>query len=1349
MKVYKDNEHSVSLAPFALPGGRHLMVSVGLFAAFDLEAATPCSVLRTEQDFWKEAPEVFAALGRPPVVDANLPKAGAEVLVAGFCRSPGKLPVPAQEVAFRVGGVRRRLAVFGDRLRLPGGGATEPAPFTAMPLTWERAFGGPDFAANPEGRGLIAGNKPSENLPNLEDPNRLICGRDDRPRPACPFAVDVANEERHALSGTYNQHWLETRWPGYPDDCHPDFFFSAQPEQRLAGSRAYFQGDEEIELIGMHHDYPHMRSRLPGRRVRAFVTTAAQFRPFAGAAPAGPGEPAGPDGTKVPLPYAKDLAQPGLFTEVELRCDTVWLLPDLAAAFVLYRGLLPVADDEMDDILRVYVVTEKLEQAPLPPEHYLEEQKKRVRPVVEIDLAPLVEAQAKTTKAVKMARDVPKTFERLRRDFLGESPAMPFSLGDMAHSSRKTLATARATLDALERQMLEQRAQFSHLAHFDLSPIAKMRAVVNEQEQALEKMLRQGAAIVRRGDRTVARAKENAAARWKDLAARTPEGTLPPLADALAKLDALTPTNMLARPESLNPWHDHGFSLLVEARRTLRRHDALLDFLASLGLEERTLENAWIGYGPEDAAESPQQWGLPPGPDFVLPAGLYVPRFSGKALTALTVYPLRPEDIARRRFDPPASFSVPGSDSSPLSLPASYPGGAVLAVPDDLCAVFAEQETGDFCHIVAAAAPSILAAAKDLPPLAPAFPPPLTPPIISALIPALILPSVSPLSPSSNPEEDGVLPVVLLPPAPEGPSSFAPWKAAFPAAIACVLPEGCPHVLALAGQGKRLRRLVLDALPPALAAAHDFDFPLPNPQAPGDAPPKPFTLNLPLPDEKEIAGRVDKLMKEVRGHFPNPETALADALDKHSAGILEKLNNPYIPAETAPRVKAALEAARAAPQKPPPMPDVAGIMARARERLAAAQALALEKDPDMAAEAKFARAGTRLDALERRLAKAEAIGKEGRKQLDAAEAAFAKGELPNDIKKALAEHGVDPDALKQPTREEVEAWLASGRRDFTRKNLCGLDLSGLDFSGADFSHALCSKTNFSGCRMGGADFTFTVAGEADFSGAFLRGTLFKQAVLQKAVLRGADCAESRWELVALQKADCAKTVFDRARIRLSTWDKAVLAGARFAETDLSLSAFGETDARGADFTRLRCHKCLFRQTPLEGASFREATLSETLFQGASGRGLSFAGASLRKLYMDMDADFSGADFSGTDMREASLRMSRLAGARFSGADLAGALVAHCDLSRARLDGLRGAGCRFLKCDLSDADVSGANLAAGTLRKCRLTGADLSGANLYAANLRNLVAGETDFTGANLRRTVLEGKVSGKLEGLRP
>lgn len=1314
MKVYKDNQHCVTLHPFSWRGKRYLMVCVGLYAGLDPEGGV--SRVRTEQEFWKEVPGVFAALAQAPVVDICLPKPGGEVLVAGFCRAPGKALVPAQEVAFRVGDVHRRIAVFGDRERLPGGGCGDPLPFSAMPLIWERAFGGPNFPANPAGLGLDADNRPLQTLPNLEDPDQLLLSRDDRPRPVCPFPLDIANPERRALSGTYDQHWIDTRWPAYPDDCDPAFFYSAQPAQRLhtnSGATPFFRGDEPVEIIGMHHEFPHIRSRLPRARQRAFVKTTEAFTPFA------PLTPGGKNGAKPRLPYLKDLDGPGLFREVELHCDTVWLFPDLLGAFVLHRGLIPVADDELDDVLRVLVVTEDPSDAPKSLEYYHEELKKRAHPSVEIDLAPFAAAQARISKAVKMARDVPKLLAKIKRDALGQSPVMPLSLGDMAHSAQKTIATGRATLDQLEKQMLAQREQFSHLMSFDLSVFPRMRAMLDAQEQNLNQTLRKADAELRRMDEQIKKGTAPMQARV-DALLRVPPDAGPReivekkalaerLDSELAKLDNLTPEGVLCSTPPLNPWHDRGFPLVIAARRALRRNDHALSRLAEMGLESRTIERIWLGHAPKALTDKAENWGLPPdpaAPEFTLPAGLYVPRFAGKALSALRVYPWPDQDPGSPRglgADAGSILLVPGSDETPLSLPAAHPGGAVIAAPEDLSALFTEQECGDFCHIAAAAHPKALAAVEDLPPLLP-----------------------------EAPKENGGLPLlVILPPLPQGKSLFAPWREAFPAAIPLYLPAGCPHVVALTEKGHRLRRLVLDALPPELAKPHDFDFPLP----PRDRPPEPFTLNLPLPTREELQGHINALIQEVRSHFPDPQTMLEETLAKCKPAILARLKSMNLPPEAFARARAALDA----PAPPSAGPStVAEITARSLAGLADMKKRLPPTAPP-AVKAKFLAA---LEEAEKKtrflgetLAPLDALREDGLARLEA----FKKGDLPEDIKAAFAKKGMDPNALKPLSREEVKAVLA-GNKNLERRNLQGLDLSGLDFSGANLAHALCGKANFQNCRMDRADFTFTLAHEADFTGATFREAAFKQTVLQKARLRQADFSASRMELTTLGECDCAEALFDGADLKLCTFAKATLDGARFGKALLSLCSFSEMTAAGADFSGIRAFKCLFQKADLQGANFREAALNECLFQMTTAVGVSLAGAELRKFYTDADTDLSGADFSGADLREASLRMSRFCGADFYNANLENALIAQCDLSRARLDGLRAAGCCFIKCDLTEADLSGTTLMNGALRKCRLNAADLTGTNLYAANLYGLIVNpDTQCNGMNVKRTALAGK----------
>lgn len=1307
MKTYKDKEHSVTVSPFALRGERLLMVCVGLFVRLDPETGE-CTV-ESEQNFWKLVPDIFAGIGQAPVLDMGLPKPCAEILVAGSCRTPNARPLAAQEVSFRVGDVRRHIAVFGDRTRVDGV-AGKPVPFTAIPLVWERAFGGPDFPANPLGRGLDKDNAPGNLAPNLEDPLHPLLSRDDLPAPVCPFSIDLANPVRRALAGTFDDTWKRTRWPGYPDDMDPDFAHAAQKAQWLRTSNAvsgFFKGDELVEMVGMHHLHPHMSMRLPGLRPRAFVTTAKTFTPFRDR------EDAADSGQL--LPYAKDLDQDGVFRETALALDTVWLFPDVPGVLLLHRGMCPVVDDELDDVLRIFVITERLGEEPRSIKACLEEQGRRMRPAVDIDPAPFVKARKETTRAVKMARDFPKRLEKVKNDVLGRSPVAPLSLGDITHSAMQTIAGSRAVLDDLERKTLAMRESFSHLHSFDMSVFGRMREQLDVQEKHIAHTMRQMSAQLKGVETLAARGRTRSRAAFADAKGLASEGlpqaeipaTLGPLEGMLAKLDGLSPKGVLATPESIAPWHDRGFPHVIAFRRALRRNDALMARLEDLGFQKETLENAWLGFNGAPVRESPASWGLPEAPDFVLPPGLCIPRFKERELAALTVFAMDgPKgEIQGMGEDEAHRFAVPGSAATPLHLSAAQPDGAILVVPEDLSAIFAEQETGDFCHVVSTRDPAQLASLPDLP---------------------------QPLAP------DGGLPLVVLLPRGKA-DAIVPWRAQVPSAIPLELPEGCPHVLTLAPKGHDLRTLVLQVLPPDVARKHDFAPPLP----PRDGPRAPFTLNLPLPSQQEMQDAIMKLIQDVRAQFPDPKRAIAEEAGKMRASLQAGLKGLDLPAEEIAKIDGVLAKAAAGdfPAGDAVPQTVAETMALARKNLADSRAKVISAAEDVgeseAMKAKFLdpldKAEAKLDVIERRLAPLDALHAEGLAKIEA----VRNHELPEDIKKAFEEHGVDPDALKRLTRLDVEAMLARGE-SLERRNLEGADLSDMDLSRTSLAHAICSGTVFRNCGMSRTDLAFCIAPNADFTGADLRQANLHQTVLKDAKLRGAVLTGARMKLTCLDGADCTGTAFDGADIELCTFSKIDASGANFTGAHMKLCSILESNARGADFQAIQAYKSVLNKTDLAGATFREAILTECLFQGTRGAGVRFTDADLRKFHADQEADFTGALFDGADMREASFRMSRLPQADFWGVNLDGALFVSCDLAGARLDGVSAVGCRFVKCDLAGADLSGAVLREGSLRKCRVTDANLSEANLHGTELHALVAGRTDFSEAVLTATRLDG-----------
>ena len=121
----------------------------------------------------------------------------AEVFVLGRAMTPDLRPAPELDVRLRVGELDVAARVSGKRtwqarwLRAPQIGPAEL--FETMPLDWSHAFGGRAIAGgrrvpnldNPVGRGYVLDAKQLDGveLPNIEEPDRLIQRWSDQPRP--------------------------------------------------------------------------------------------------------------------------------------------------------------------------------------------------------------------------------------------------------------------------------------------------------------------------------------------------------------------------------------------------------------------------------------------------------------------------------------------------------------------------------------------------------------------------------------------------------------------------------------------------------------------------------------------------------------------------------------------------------------------------------------------------------------------------------------------------------------------------------------------------------------------------------------------------------------------------------------------------------------------------------------------------------------------------------------------------------------------------------------------------------------------------------------------------------------
>ncbi len=240
-------------------------------------------------------------------------KPGTDVVLNGTAHAAGA--VDSLVVELRAGRLAKRIAVIGERRwqrDVSGYRPSQPARFSEMELTYERAFGGRAPGAggeheprNPVGTGFVASRgQPLEGaaLPNLEDPAEPLRAAGDRPPPACFGFVHRSWAPRVALAGTCDENWKQQRAPFLPEDFDPRHHLAASPG---LSSIEPFSGGEPI--VATHV--------LPGGRTLAF------------------------DLPRVALDTVVRLR--GRDLHATARIDTVIVEPDRARVLVVWRAIVP------------------------------------------------------------------------------------------------------------------------------------------------------------------------------------------------------------------------------------------------------------------------------------------------------------------------------------------------------------------------------------------------------------------------------------------------------------------------------------------------------------------------------------------------------------------------------------------------------------------------------------------------------------------------------------------------------------------------------------------------------------------------------------------------------------------------------------------------------------------------------------------------------------------------------------------------------------------------------------------------------------------------------------------------
>lgn len=176
-----------TVLPGQSPQGEYIL-SVLVKRSYDIRPGAEC--VRAAEDEPLNAGDVFwdHPMNSSVRYESDfLPfKVGTDVVLNGSAYAPGGAALSCA-VALQVADRRKVLAILGDRQARYTGGVptfTDPVAFTAMPIRYERAYGGIDvysdvkvpypYPRNPLGRGFVVRNARASvdgrALPNVEDP---------------------------------------------------------------------------------------------------------------------------------------------------------------------------------------------------------------------------------------------------------------------------------------------------------------------------------------------------------------------------------------------------------------------------------------------------------------------------------------------------------------------------------------------------------------------------------------------------------------------------------------------------------------------------------------------------------------------------------------------------------------------------------------------------------------------------------------------------------------------------------------------------------------------------------------------------------------------------------------------------------------------------------------------------------------------------------------------------------------------------------------------------------------------------------------------------------------------------
>lgn len=302
--------------------GRESYLGISVIAGCYLSRTTQFANEAEIWQAWKSAPLSF------PVLDAAEPKPFAEYLLAGHAGI--KRAVSTLDVGVRIGELSRQWRVEGES----NSAATAVEPFLTIPMDHPQAWGGKENKENPLGRGYRDERNPR--LMTIDDSNGAVaCSPLAAPSPI-PYDFQLRKAHIDKIAPTIaTKHYLETVFPGLPEDIDRRYFQMAGPSQWLSSSE--WPDRVPFELEGFSPKELPISGEFPAVRARAFC----RF---------------------------KDDDDPMLM-ETPLERKTLWLLPDSNLGLMVFTGCIPLThlfDEPLETLMVALDRVDKLRE----PNHF-------------------------------------------------------------------------------------------------------------------------------------------------------------------------------------------------------------------------------------------------------------------------------------------------------------------------------------------------------------------------------------------------------------------------------------------------------------------------------------------------------------------------------------------------------------------------------------------------------------------------------------------------------------------------------------------------------------------------------------------------------------------------------------------------------------------------------------------------------------------------------------------------------------------------------------------------------------------------------------------------------------------